>query len=195
MRIPGLFCVRDMFKIFVGKNCRFCQLYWWFHQSIYSKTRQRDLRNCPHHPKRYLSKGDTGWWAVQNCMFWGGQRDIKRRACVWSRVMQIFGVLPWLSYHLLATPQGACSARKRPAKYGWGENRLVTHSFKPRWRTRSTFFMIPSGITGTRRREHRVYWFPSSVYWFPICDGHNCELLNSMMTRICSRNRPHQVVK
>jgi len=44
-------------------------------------------------------------------------------------------------------------------------------------------------ITGTRRREHRVYWVPSSVCWFPICDGRNCELLNSMMTQICSRNR------
>jgi len=34
------------------------------------------------------------------------------------------------------------------------------------------FFIFPSGKTGTRRREHRVYWF-LSVYWFPtgICDG------------------------
>ena len=52
------------------------------------------------------------------------------------------------------------------------------------------FRIFPSGKTGTRRREHRVYWFPPSVYWFPICDGHNCELLNSMMTQICLRNRP-----
>ena len=57
------------------------------------------------------------------------------------------------------------------------------------------FRIFPSGKTGTRRREHRhrvtvrVYWFPWSVYWFPICDGRNCELLNSMMTQICSRNR------
>jgi len=57
------------------------------------------------------------------------------------------------------------------------------------------FLIFPSGKTGTRRREHRVYWFPSSVYWFPICDGRNCELLNSMMTQICSGNRPHWVVK
>ena len=107
-----------MFKIFVGKNCRICQLYWCFHQSICSKTRQRDLRNCPQHPKRDLSKGDTVWWAQQNCMFLGGQRDIERWACVWSRVVQICGVLPCLSYEFLATPQGACSARERPAKYG-----------------------------------------------------------------------------
>jgi len=57
------------------------------------------------------------------------------------------------------------------------------------------FRVFPSGKTGTRRREHRMYWFPSSVYWFPICDGRNCELLNSMMTQICSQNRPHRVVK
>jgi len=30
---------------------------------------------------------------------------------------------------------------------------------------------------------------------FPICDGRNCKLLKSMMTQICSRNRPHRVVK
>ena len=72
------------------------------------------------------------------------------------------------------------------------------------------FRIFPSGKTGTCRREHRVYWFPSSVYWFPICDGpicdgpicdgpicdgHNCELLNSMMTQSCSRNRSHRLVK
>jgi len=139
VRIPGLFCVRGMFKIFVGKNCRICQLYWCFHQSICSKTRERDLRNCPQHPQRDLSKGDTVWWALPNCMFLGGQWDIKRWACVWSRVVQICGVLPCLPYKLIATPQGGCSARKRPVKYGQGENRLETHSFKPQWRTWSTF--------------------------------------------------------
>jgi len=41
------------------------------------------------------------------------------------------------------------------------------------------FRIFPSGKTGIRRREHRVYWFPSSFYWFPIYDGRNCELLNS----------------
>jgi len=43
VRIPRLVCVRGMFNIFVGKNCRICQLYWCFHLSICSKTRQRDL--------------------------------------------------------------------------------------------------------------------------------------------------------
>jgi len=79
VRIPGLFCVRGMFKIFVGKNCRIRQLYWSFHQSICSKTQKRDLGNS--------QKGDTVGWALQNCMFLGGQQDIKRWACVWSRVV------------------------------------------------------------------------------------------------------------
>jgi len=57
------------------------------------------------------------------------------------------------------------------------------------------FSIFTSGKTGTRRREHRVYWFLSSVYCFSICDGRNREILNSMMTPICSRNRPHRVVK
>jgi len=40
------------------------------------------------------------------------------------------GVLPCLSYELLATPEGACSARKRHAKDGPGENRITAWSFK-----------------------------------------------------------------
>jgi len=32
---------------------------------------------------------------------------------------------------MLAMPQGACSARKRPAKDGWEENRFGAWSFKP----------------------------------------------------------------
>jgi len=63
-------------------------------------------------------------------MFLWGQGDIKRCACVWSRVVQICGVLPRLSYELLAAPQGACCARKRPAKDGPGENRITAWSFK-----------------------------------------------------------------
>ena len=51
------------------------------------------------------------------------------------------------------------------------------------------FRIFPSGKTETRRREHRVYWVLSSDSWFPICNGRNCELLNSMMIQICSRNR------
>jgi len=49
-------------------------------------------------------------------MFLGFERDTKRCGSVWSRVVQICGVLSGLSFQLLATPQGACSAKKRPAK-------------------------------------------------------------------------------
>jgi len=63
-------------------------------------------------------------------MFLWGQGGIERCACVWSRVVQICGVLPCLSYELLATPQGACCTRKRPAKDGLGQNRITALSFK-----------------------------------------------------------------
>ena len=194
MRIPGLFCVRGIFKIFDGNFFRICQLYCCFHQSICSKTRQKDLRNCPQHPKRDLSKGDTVWWALQNCMFLGGQRDIKTWACVWSRVVQICGVLPCL--FLRVNRDAARGLQCLPErdlqnmdgeKIDW-QHILLNHDDQ-------LFRIFPIVTTGTRRREHGVYWFLSSVYWFPICDGRNCELLNSMMTQICSRNRPHRVVK
>jgi len=63
-------------------------------------------------------------------MFWGGPGEIKGRECGWCRVVQFCGVLACLSYGLLATPQGACSARKEPAKDGPGANRSTTWSFK-----------------------------------------------------------------
>ena len=188
-----------MFKIFVGKNCRICQLYWCFHQSICSKTRQKDLRNCPQHPKRDLSKGDTVWWALQSCMFLGGQRDIKRWACVWSRVQCKFVE----NFQVFSTSY--LRRRKGPAVPERDLQNMDGEKidWRPFFQTTMThlinfFRIVPSGKTGTRRREHRVYWphlFPSSVYWFPICDGRNCELLKSMMTQICSRNRPHRVVR
>jgi len=46
-------------------------------------------------------------------MFLGGQRDMKRWACVYSRVVQICGEIPCLFYEFLATPQGACSAQRK----------------------------------------------------------------------------------
>jgi len=64
---------------------------------------------------------------------------------------------------MLAIPQGACCARKRPAKDGPGENRFTTWSFKP-LKTHVTTFSAPfpmknechvAGNTGCGR-EHGV---------------------------------------
>jgi len=56
---------------------------------------------------------------------------------------------------------------KENAKYGRGENRLATILSNHDDARDQLFRIFPSGKTGTRRREHRVYWVPSSVYWFP----------------------------
>jgi len=128
-------------------------------------------------------------------VFGGSTRHQKMGLCMIQGCAHFCGVLPCLSHELIATPQGACSPRKRPAKYGRGENRLATILSHDDDVRDQLFRIFPSDKTGAHRREHRVYWFPSSVYWFHICDGRNCKLLNSMMTQSCSRNRPHQVVK
>jgi len=39
------------------------------------------------------------------------------------------------------------------------------------------FRILPSGKTRTRRREHMVYWFLSSVYLFPSILDHDSDLL------------------
>ena len=57
-------------------------------------------------------------------MFLDGQLTSKGgRACDLG-LCKFCGVLPCLSYELLATPQGACTVRKRPAKYGQEKNQL-----------------------------------------------------------------------
>jgi len=83
-------------------------------------------------------------------MFLWGQEDTKRCACVIQGFVQIHGVLPCLSYEILATPQGACSARKRPAKDGPGENRVTETPEEAYDQIFRTFF---SGKTETRLRE------------------------------------------
>ena len=138
-------------------------------------------------------------------MFWGGQVDITRCEFEWSRLGQICGLLECLCYELLATPQGACSAErdlqkmavlKEICKRSTGTKCFGDIFFQTHDDARDQLFRtFPSGKSETCRREHGVYWFLSSVYWFPIWDGRNCELFNSMMTQICSRNRPHRVVK
>ena len=68
------------------------------------------------------------------------------------------GVLPCLSYELLATPEGACSARKRHAKDGPGENLIAAWSFKHPRTTEDAcdqiFRTFSSGKTEPRLREH-----------------------------------------
>jgi len=65
-------------------------------------------------------------------MFLVGQGDTKRCAKMWSRDVKFFGVLPCLSFQLLATPQGACSAQKRPAK---DASKIAVHLANPWGRT------------------------------------------------------------
>jgi len=65
---------------------------------------------------------------------------MKMRARVWSRLVQICGVLPCLSFRLLATPQGACSSQQRPAK---DAPKIASHLSNPRgrtWTARDQFF-------------------------------------------------------
>ena len=73
-------------------------------------------------------------------MFLGNQGDTKRCARVWSRVVQICGVIPCLSCQLLATPQGACSAQKRPAKDAPKIASLLSNPRGRTWTTRDEFF-------------------------------------------------------
>jgi len=54
---------------------------------------------------------------------------------------------------MLAIPQGACSARKRPAKNGREENRFMACSLDAR---DEIFRTLSSSKTETRRREHSV---------------------------------------
>ena len=52
---------------------------------------------------------------------------------------------------MLAIPQGACCARKRPAKDGPGENRFTTWSFKPL----RTIHRSTAVRAGVNRKQHR----------------------------------------
>ena len=100
-------------------------------------------------------------------MFLGGQVDIKSRERGRTRVGQISGVLSCLSYELLATLQGDNSA-KRDYKRWTGRKSLDNTFFQTHHDARDELFStVPGGKTETRRREHRVYWFPLSLYSFP----------------------------
>ena len=74
----------------------------------------------------------TVWLTVQNFMILVGQGDTKRCARIWSRVVSICGVLPCFSFQLLATPQGACRAQKRPDE---DAPKIAVHLSNPRGRT------------------------------------------------------------
>jgi len=80
--------------------------------------------------------------------------------------------------------------RKRPAKDGCGENRLATSSFKPTI-THVINLFAPFPMINQKHVEGNTgcIGFPYLFIWSHIYDGRNCELLNSMMTQICTRNR------
>ena len=80
--------------------------------------------------------------------------------------------------------------RKRPANDGWGENCLATHSFKPRMMHVINLF-APFPVVQQKHVEGntRCIGFHCLFIWSHICHGRNCELLNSTMINICTRNR------
>ena len=122
-------------------------------------------------------------------MFLGGQRDIKKWACVWSRVVQICGVLPYFPTNDSRRRKGTRVPEKDlqnmdREKINW-QHILLNHDDQ-------LFASFP-----VVKQEHveRITGCIGFFHLFPICDVRNCELLNSMMTQICSRNRSHRVVK
>ena len=95
----------------------------------------------------------------KNSCFGGGPGEINRRQCGWCRVVQICGALACLSYDLLATPQGACSAQKIDQKMDRVKIALRHGLSNPRgrtWSIQKVFRTFSSGKTETRRREHSV---------------------------------------
>jgi len=184
-----------MFQIFVSQNCRIFQLYWCFHQSICSKPVKETCETVHSILKETCQKVTRFDEPYKTVCFWGINETWKYGLVYDLGVVQICGVLPCLSWFTFDAARGL-QCPKETCKNMDGETidwRRILWNHDDA--CDQLFRIFPSGKTGTRRREHRVYWFPSSVYWFLICDGRNCELLNSIMTQICSRNRPHRVVK
>jgi len=79
---------------------------------------------------------------------------------------------------------------KTSTKDGRGETRLAKHSFKPTM-THVINFFAPLLVVRQKHVEGNTgcIGFPHLLVGSHICDGRNCELLNSMMTQICKRNR------
>jgi len=75
--------------------------------------------------------------------------------------VQICGVLPCLlSFHLLATPQGACSAQKRDRKVYYTQKRptknapkIASHFSNPRGRTWTTRDQFPAPFAVVRQYQ------------------------------------------
>jgi len=99
-------------------------------------------------------------------------------------------VVACLRYELRATLQGVCSAERDLQKMDVVKIAWRHILFNPRWRTWSTF------------SHHSQWWNRNTskgtqsslvshicLCVSHICDGRDCELLNSMTTRICTRNR------
>ena len=120
--------------------------------------------------KLHVFGGSTGHQKVGMCMIQGC-------ANLWSTSMSF----------LLVTCDAArgLQCRKRPATDGLGINRLVTHSFKPTM-THVMNFFPPFPVVKQKHVEGNTgcIGFPHLFIGF-----------TSMMTQICSRNRPHRVVK
>ena len=89
--------------------------------------------------RRDLSKGDTVWWALQNCMFLGYQRDMKIWACVWFRGCANLWSTSMSFLIYFRRRKGPAVPERDLQKYGRRDNRLATHSLKPRWCMWSTF--------------------------------------------------------
>jgi len=191
--IPGLFCVSLRFSS--AKIVKFVSFTGAFTSQYVVKPVKETCETVHSIPKETCQKVTRFDEPYKTACFWGVSETSKD-----GHVYDL-GLCKFVEYfHVF--PTSYLRRRKGPAvperdlQNMDGEKIDWRHILSNKDDARDQLFRIfPSGKTGTRRRKHRVYWVPSSVYWFPICDGRNCELLNSMMTQICSRNRPHRVVK
>ena len=113
-----------MFKIFVGKIAEFVRFTGAITSQYVVKPVKETCETVHSIPKETCQKMTQFDEPYKSPGFWGCQQDIKRWTCVWSRVVQICGVLPCLSYDSLTTLQGACSVCKETCKIWIGRKSI-----------------------------------------------------------------------
>jgi len=173
VRIPGLFCVRGIFKI-----AEFVSFTGTSTTSEYVVKPVKETYETVHNLLKETCQKWTQFDEPYKTTFFWGVEETSKEAKVGDlglcKFVEYFHVFP-TSY--LRRWKGPTVPKETSKTWTWRKslgNTFFQTNHDARYQPFPTF---PGGKTETRRMEHRVYWFPSLFIRSHICDGRNCELL------------------
>ena len=187
VQISGLFCVRGVLKFFAKRNLS---------NMSAACTSKHVVKHVKETRKTVTASQLTRFDEPYTTSCFGMVKEISKEGHVFD-----LGLCKFVEhFHVVSSVYMRCCegpAVPKDTSKRWTGRQSLAGTFFQNTMTHVLNLFTPFTVVKQKQVERNTgcIGFPYLFIGSHICDGRNCELLNSMMTQICSRNRSRPSIK